>query len=214
MENFTFLPYLLIILALLAGIGGIIMLIFGLVHSKQKLWLPGSIIFLIAIIIGIWGMVIIIRSFVPKVVESVAEIEKKTVHYSNIFSDSLSYMDKPVDTTFSESISGFIEDSDNSLIYIKVFPKRDLIASGISLEKVDKGKRSKKVQKAISILLNFDKNYRGNLQLTVYDYEKKKLGKSITEVNNKAGNIEKINFAFADEMNLSSIDYGTLTFSE
>ncbi|MFA4850953.1 MAG: hypothetical protein WC599_00350 [Bacteroidales bacterium] len=214
MENFTFLPYLLIILALLAGIGGIIMLIFGLVHSKQKLWLPGSIIFLIAIIIGIWGMVIIIRSFVPKVVESVAKIEKKTVHYSNIFSDSLSYIDKPVDTTFSESISGFIEDSDNSLIYIKVFPKRDLIASGISLEKVDKGKRSKKVQKAISILLNFDKNYRGNLQLTVYDYEKKKLGKSITEVNNKAGNIEKINFAFADEVNLSSIDYGTLTFSE
>jgi len=214
MENFTFLPYLLVILALLAGIGGIIMLILGLVHSKQKLWLPGSIIFLIAIIIGIWGMVIIIHSFVPKVVESVAKIENNAMHYSNIFSDSLSYMDKPVDTTFSESISGFIEDSDNSLVYIKVFPKRDLILSGISLEKVDKGKKSKKVQKAISILLNFDKNYAGNLKLTVYDYEKKELGKSITEVNSKAGEIEKVNFAFADEVNLSLIDYGTLTFSE
>ncbi len=214
MENFSFLPYLLIIISVLTGVGGITLLIIGLVQNKRNLWLPGAIVFFVAFIFGIAGIIISVRSIVVNISENIgniANIGKIGKHTSYIYTDSLSGTDSPVDSTFAESISGFIEDTDNSLIFIKVFPKKDLIAYGITLEKVNKEKKSQINNKAISLMLNFERGYIGKMKLTIFDNEKKVLGISNADVNKKPGEIGNINFLFSEDVNISIIDFCKLT---
>jgi hypothetical protein len=211
MENFNFLPYMLLIIGILAGIAGLTFLIIGLINSKRKLWLPGAIILSSAIIIGIFGFVFFIKTFVNTIKDNIANIDKLNKHNSYVFSDSTTYNDRPVDSTFAEPVSGFIEDSDNSKVYIKVFPSREITPFGITMEKVDKGKKTADIHKVISIILSFDKAYNGKLRLTAFDYEKKQLGSSGASANKKSGEISSVNFAFPDDVNFSLIDYCTLT---
>ena len=211
MENFSFLPFLMVILAILGGVSGITLLIIGLINSKRKLWLPGAIIVTVSIIIGIVGFLFSIRTFVTNIADNIKDLDKHNKHNNYVFSDSSTFSERPVDTTFAEPISGFIEDTDNSMVYIKVFPSRDLSAFGITLEKVDKGKKSANVQKAIALILNFDRAYNGKLRITAYDYEKKELGSSGASADKKSGEISSVNFAFSDNVNFSVIDYCTLT---
>lgn len=211
MENFTFLPFMMIIIAILAGIGGLALLIIGLINNKLKLWLSGAIALFVAIIIGILGSVYSIKSVVSNFAENIDKLKMENKHNSYVFSDSTTFSDRPVDSTFAEPISGFIEDTDNSKVYIKVFPSKDISNFGITLEKVDKGKKSANVQKAISLILNFDRQYNGKLRLRVFDYEKKEIGSSGASAIKKSGEISSVNFAFPDNVNFSVIDYCTLT---
>jgi hypothetical protein len=211
MENFSFLPYLLLIIAILTGVAGLTLLIIGLINSKRKLWLPGIIILSSAIIIGIFGFVFFIKTFVTTIKDNIGNLDKMNKHNSYVFSDSTTYNERPVDSTFAEPISGFIEDSDNSKVYIKVFPSRDITPFGITLEKVDKGKKSATVKKAISLMLSFDRAYNGKLRLTAFDYEKKELGSSGASADKNSGEISSVNFVFPDNVNFSVIDYCTLT---
>jgi hypothetical protein len=211
MENFSFLPYLLLIIAILTGVAGLTLLIIGLINSKRKLWLPGIIILSSAILIGIFGFVFFIKTFVTTIKDNIGKLDKMNKHNSYVFSDSTTYNERPVDSTFAEPISGFIEDSDNSKVYINVFPSRDITPFGITLEKVDKGKKSATVKKAISLMLSFDRAYNGKLRLTAFDYEKKELGSSGASADKKSGEISSVNFVFPDNVNFSLIDYCTLT---
>jgi hypothetical protein len=211
MENFSFLPYLLLIIGILAGVAGLTFLIIGLINSKRKLWLPGAIILSSATIIGIFGFVFFIKTFVTNIKDNIEKFDNMKKHNSYVCSDSTTYDDRPVDSTFAEPISGFIEDSDNSMVYVKVFPSRNILPFGITLEKVDKGKKSATVHKAISLIMSFDRAYNGKLRLTAFDYEKKELGSSGASADKKSGEISSVNFAFPEDVNFSVIDYCTLT---
>jgi hypothetical protein len=120
-------------------------------------------------------------------------------------------LNNPVDTTFAEQISGFVNDTDNSLIFIKVFPKKELLSKGLIIEKVNKGDIS---GKAISLMLSFHKDFTGNIKLTAFDYEKKELGSSNIKADKKTGEISRANFSFPNNVNLSLTDYCTLTGAE
>lgn len=211
MENYTFLPYLSLIIAILAGVAGLTLLIIGIINSKRKLWLPGAIILSISITIGIIGFLFSVKTFVTNIKDNIIKLDNMNKHNSYVCSDSTTYNDRPVDSTFAEPISGFVEDTDNSMVYVKVFPSRDITPFGITLEKVDKGKKSANVQKAISLILSFDRAYNGKLRLTAFDYEKKELGSSGASADKKSGEISSVNFAFTDDVNFSLIDYCTLT---
>ena len=189
-------------------------MILGLTQSKRSFWISGTLLFLIALISGGIGAVYSVENVVNKVSENIDKFEKRNKHGTIVFSDNDTVPERQVDTTFSEPISGFIEDIDNSMVYIKVYPKRELITSGISLEKVDKGKRSKNVNRSVLLLLSFERAYKGRLVLSLYDYDKKHLGKSESRVDKIAGDMAKTNFEFNADVNFALIDYGTLTFSE
>jgi hypothetical protein len=204
---------LMIIIAVIAILGGLTLLIIGLIQNKIKLWIPGLIVFVIAFIIGIVGAIYSLRTFIINVSHNSENFLNNRYHDLNhkIFSDTTYNMDSPVDSTFAEPVSGFIDDADNSLIYIKVFPKKDLIAKGITLEKVKKGNISGNIHKAIMLIFSYQKEFKGDMKLSVFDYEKKELGSSTSKINQKQGETSSVNFSFPDSIKLSLTDYCILT---
>jgi hypothetical protein len=205
MNNFSFLPFLLTIIAVIGGVAGITFLIIGLIQSQRKYWLPGAISFVISVIIGLIGMIFSINSFISTVSHNVNKLKNmKSENY--VYSDTSDYSDVPVDTSFAVPVSGFIEDKENSLVYIKVFPKKNLLSKNISLEKVEKGNSPNK----IALVLNFNKDFSGNLILVAFDYEKHELGKSEISIQKRSGERSNLNFQFHEDINFSVIDYCTL----
>lgn len=206
-------------LALISGIaviaiaGGLTLLIIGLVQNKSKLWIPGLIVFAIAFIIGIVGAIYSFRSFIVNITHNTERFVNSRHHnpFRTIFSDSTYDMNNLVDTNISEQVSGFVSDTNNSLILIKVFPKKELSAKGLIVQKVNKDNIGSKV---ISLMLSFHKDFNGSIKLTTFDYKKKKLGSSLIKVNRKEGEISSTNFSFPDNVNLSLTDYCTLTEAE
>lgn len=135
-------------------------------------------------------------------------------HNAYVFSDSTTYSQRPVDTTFAEPLSGMVEDANSKKIYIKVFPSRDLKACGLSLENVEKGRRTKEIKQAIAAIFSIDREFSGNLMIKAYDYEKKLLGSSTAKVKGLMGDRKTVNFTFDTSTNFSLIDYCTLGFEE
>ncbi|MGD0710154.1 MAG: hypothetical protein ABR968_03160 [Bacteroidales bacterium] len=208
MSNFSL--ALILGISVIAIAGGLTLLIIGLIQNKSKLWVPGLTVFVIAFIIGIIGAIFSFRNLIVNIAHNTEKFKNHINHYhnSNIFSDTTYDMNTPVDSTFSEQVSGFVNDTDNSLIYIKVFPKKELSAKGLIVKKVNKDNIGSKV---ISLMLSFHKDFNINIKLTAFDYKKKKLGSSQIKVNRKEGEISSMNFSFPDDVNLSLTDYCTLT---
>jgi hypothetical protein len=200
-------------IAVIAIAGGLTLLIIGLVQNKLKFWIPGLIVFVIALIIGLTSAIFSFKNIITTFSHNVG---KHRIHgyldsINTIFSNTKFDINSPVDSTFSNQVSGFVHDTDNSLIYIKVFPKKNLADKGVTIEKVNKGKTP---GKSISLILDFDKEFVGNIKLTAFDYLKKELGSSIFKANKKEDEISNINFTFPDNIKFSSIDYCTLTEAE
>jgi hypothetical protein len=177
------------------------------------MWIPGLTVFVIAFIIGISGMFFSFKNLITNITHLK---EKPKIHgyldsINNVFSNTKFDINSPVDSTFSEQVSGFVNDTDKSLIYIKVFPKKDLFARGLTVEKVNKGKTP---GKSVSLIVNYHKEFKGKIKLTAFDFEKKELGSSISKVNQIQDELMNINFTFPDNTKFSSIDYCTLTEAE
>jgi len=211
MSNSTLL--LMSSIAVIAIAGGLTLLIIGLIQNKLKLWMPGLIVFVIAFIVGMTSTIFGFKNLITTISHNTG---KHRIHgyldsINNVFSNTKFDINSPVDSTFSEQVSGFVNDTDKSLIYIKVFPKKDLVNSGLTVEKVNKGKTP---GKSISLILDFHKEFIGNIKLTAFDYVKRELGSSIFKANKKEDEISNINFTFPDNIKFSSIDYCTLTEAE
>jgi hypothetical protein len=211
MSNFSL--FLITGISVIFIAAGLTLLIIGLIQNKQKLWIPGLAAFVIAFIIGVVGALFSFRNFMENITHNADRFVNHRVHgpLHAIFSDTTYDLNNPVDTTFAEQISGFVNDTDNSLIFIKVFPKKELLSKGLIIEKVNKGDIS---GKAISLMLSFHKDFTGNIKLTAFDYEKKELGSSNIKADKKTGEISRANFSFPNNVNLSLTDYCTLTGAE
>jgi hypothetical protein len=135
-------------------------------------------------------------------------------HNSYVFSDSTTYSERPVDSTFAEPISGMVQDMDMNKVYIKVFPSRELKACGLALEDVEKGKHKKDVKQAIAAIISVGKAFSGSLTLHAYDYEKNLLGSSTVILKGAMGDRATLNFPFTEKTDFSLIDYCTLDFEE
>lgn len=214
METPAFLPFLLIIISILLGIAGIVFFITGLVKGKTKMWISGMFFFTAGIITGIMNFNKSLSVITDNAVENTNTADVKKKHNNYVYSDSTTYSERPVDSTYAEPISGMVEDEDSKKVYIKIFPSRDIKSCGLSLEDVENGHRSKDVSKAIAVILNVDKAFSGNLMIHAYDYEKKLLGKSTAKVKGLMGDRKTINFPFTKSTDFSLIDYCTLGFEE
>ena len=211
MNNFSL--FLLTGISVIAISGGLTLLIIGLVQNKLKLWMPGLIVFVIALIIGISGTIYSLKNIVTNISHNIEKIknQKHNDPFHYIFSDSTFDFNNPLDSTFSVAVSGFVNDTDKSLIYIRVYSQKELINKGVTVEKVNKGKTP---GKSISLILNFHKEFTGNIKLTAFDYEKKELGSCISKMNKNEDEAGNINFVFPHNTKFSSIDYCTLTEAE
>ncbi|MFH0866997.1 MAG: hypothetical protein V1904_12445 [Bacteroidota bacterium] len=214
METSAFLSFLLIIISILSGITGIILFITGMFKGKTKMWISGLVFFAAGIIIGIMNFNKSLSVITDNTVVNADSTIAKKKHNNYVFSDSTTYSERPVDSTYAEPISGMVEDEDFKKVYIKIFPSRDIKSCGLSLEDVENGHHSKEVSKAIAVVLNVDKAFSGNLMIHAYDYEKKLLGKSTAKVKGLMGDRKTVNFPFTKSIDFSLIDYCTLGFEE
>ena len=213
MESFSFLPFLLIILAILIGLGGLTFLIIGLVQSKKVFWISGSVGLITSLVVIIIGITSFVSPLMTNISNGIKKYDLKNRHFNNEFSNSPEYLDNPVDTSYADVISGFIVDNENSPVYIRVFPKREFVALGVIIDRVDKGMKSKNVPKDISLAVHFDKAFTGNLLMTAYNNENKELSKSEVSIEKKAGDNCSLDFAFSGEINLSDIKFCTLSLN-
>jgi hypothetical protein len=209
MDYQVFHPFLFVIIAILLGITGIVFLILGLISSQPKKWIPGLITFLLALFFGIMAIVSSIRNIAEKVKD--LNNYSNSNHWQNTYNtDSLFKQELPVDSNFSEPASGFINDAENSLVYIRIYPHRDLLANKLTIQKITKGKAGKD-KLAIEIILDFETTFSGKLNLSIYSTDKVFLGESLVNITGNPGFQSKVNFPFSTDVKFSEADYGTLT---
>lgn len=213
METNTFLPFLFVILAIVIGVAGIVLLIVGLVFSQKKKWIPGLAAFVVSIIIGILGIVFSFKNVINRIEQN------KSSFYSNnwqntVNADSLFQFDSPVDSSYMEAVSGFIEDNNKSLIYTKVFPHKALDVAGISLLGIEKGKVVQNNSVAVKITIDCKKTFSGQLVLAFFEQDKKFIAEQKMPLNIEPSANIGINFQFDKSINFSKADYATLCLIE
>lgn len=79
MSTCFILIYLTAIVAVLLGISGFIMLIYGLINKQKKLTITGSIFSFLAILIIVFGILFSVRKFVRFAIDTKKQIHKR--HY-------------------------------------------------------------------------------------------------------------------------------------
>jgi len=205
----TFLPVLLIVLAILILLAGLTFLIIGLIQRKKAFWISGAAGLFTAIILAVVATTILIKPLMNEMSNGFKDFDLKNRHLNNDFTNAPDHFDNPVDTSFADATSGFIEDVDNSPVLIRVFPKRDLLSLAV-IEKVEKGEYNNTAPKAVKLLMHFDAAFNGTFLMTAYDSENKVLGSSTVAIDKKAGEEGHLNFAFPDEVNLADIKFCTL----
>ena len=126
MENIFVIPVLLIIIAVLAGIGGLTFLIIGLIHSKPTYWISGAVSLIIAIIVGIIGIISFVKPVMKEFSNNISHLNLRNNYYNNYYADSLINNNNPIDSSYAEAFSGFIVDADKSPVFIKIYLKKDL----------------------------------------------------------------------------------------
>ncbi len=213
METNTFMPFLLVILSILFGIGGIALLVIGLIFSQKRKWIPGLVAFIIAIIMGIVGIVLSFRNVIEKINQN-KDYSHQNTWANTVNPDSLFRQNSPVDSSYIDPVSGFIEDNKHNLIYTKIYPHRSFYYAGITLKKVTKGVTSKNNPIAVEITVDCDKAFSGKLNLSFFSQDKKSLGESTVEFNANPSKDLKINFLFNSTVDFPEADYGTLRIIE
>ena len=158
-------------------------------------------------------MVSIVSPLMTNISNGIKKYDLKNRHFNNEFSNSPEYLDNPVDTSYADVISGFIEDNENSPVYIRVFPKREFVSLGVIIDKVEKGMKSKNIPKNISLAVHFEKAFAGNMLMTAYNNENKELSKSEISIDKKSGENCYLDFTFSGGINLSDIKFCTLSLN-
>jgi hypothetical protein len=214
METPAYLPFLLIIFSVLSGITGIVLFIMGLVKGKIKMWNTGLLFIAAGIMVWILNFNKGVSVLSDNADRSTDTTTSENKHNNYVFSDSTTYSDRPVDSSYAEPISGMVEDKDFKKVYIKVFPSRELKGSGLVLEDIEKGKHKKDVSQSIAAVFSSEKEFSGKLTIFAFDYEKKLLGKSTAKLKCIMGDRATVNFPFSESTDFSIIDYCTLGFEE
>lgn len=213
----------ILILALVAGLVvfglGLAFFILGIILRNPKQWIPGAVL-------GVVGIMLVAGGFIAGLWGLVSRISSTTDHYdrynynyeydynsgngqnetdqeipSEIIDTSASQWDTPV--------NGMIQDADKSVIFIRVFPERALAVQGIHLVKIDRSNAPVN-KKAIKASLTFDAEFRGWLQLDLYDRSDAYLGSSMLEVSRSGNGEMTVQFVYEKQVSFSDVDYARL----
>ncbi len=207
----------LIFIAIIIASLGLVFFILGLILKKPGQWVPGIIFTVVAFILGIYSLVLL--------GDSARYNRYRSQDYSsynyNDQNDEYSDRATPVpDDKAKESkredgsrVSGFIQDDDKSLIYIKVFPAANLYDMGVKITKIDTYSNTSKKQKMIPLEINFASKFKGNLELVLLSSNEDELGSSSVQVNQDGNTTFTIKFVFDKTANFLQTDHARLKTS-
>jgi hypothetical protein len=203
---------LLIVFAALILLAGILLLIFGLVQSNPKLWIPGVIMIAAIKVIAI---LIIIVAFTA----GFSEFRPYRHNYDYDISDALrednyqepAYIETDtLKNNYDTPVSGFIEDNDQNSFYLTVYPDKFMKQHGITILTV--GMPTKEgIEKGVAITLTFTKTFKGKLMLQIFSSSDIEIGNNMLEVSQQAGNTAQFDFRIGSNIQLSDIGYCSLT---
>ena len=217
MTGFSTAVILLIVTLIIASVG-LVLFILGLILKKPGQWVPGIILSVVALILGIYSLGIFFTS--------IDQISYRTNDYSNYdFNDPNSNNDKYNGQTPEANkevnndegisrVSGHIQDDDHSLIYIKVYPAPELYDMGIKVTKIDTYNGSGKDKKVIPLEINFENKFKGNLQMILFSAEDVELGSSNVQINQEGNTTFTVKFVFDKTANFLQTDHARLKTSD
>mgnify|MGYP001210806459 CR=1 FL=1 len=199
---------------------GLLLIILGIVQKKAIQWIPGIIIAIGAAVFCITGIVRMAQSF------------QKTIEYNRTWNgetwetpdydipndtsqnDTTSIKSSNENTSGESYITGFIRDSDKSLIHIKVMPDPVLQDMGITLTKIDTYSVNSGKLKSIPLLIDFSREFKGELQLLLYTSDNVLIGKSLVQINQHKNTAFTVKFQYPDETNFLQTSYARLKSSD
>jgi hypothetical protein len=210
---------ILLLITIIIGSLGLILFILGLILKKPGQWIPGIIFTVVSVILGIYSLI------------QFGDSIRHTSFRSN-YNFTYNYNDTENDDTNNETptapedktnatkdennsrISGFIQDDDKSLIYIKLYPEAELYDLGLKITKIDTYNGSGKDKKVIPLEINFANKFKGNLQLILFSSDNEELGSSNVQINQDGNTTFTIKFVFNKTANFLKTDHARLKTSD
>jgi len=206
---------------------GLLLFILGLIQKKPGQWVPGIIVTFFSCIFGIFVFVYMIKSNVESHYNRMSDLDNNLRDYSSPYdqdnsnqnSDRYQRQQQPAqevtpEETTEDQVSGFIQDADKSLIYIKITPEVALKDYGIKLEKIDTYFAKTKNKKIIPLVLNFTTKCKGDMVLLLFSSSNEELGRSKIEVNQQGNTSITMKFMFPDETNFLQATHASLKISD
>ncbi len=209
---------LLSILALALISFGMILFILGLILKKPGQWLPGIIITVVSFLFGIFVFIYFVKNGIDSA--------KSRTHYQFDYNqddgsqNNDSYQAKPetpdeiAESPAEEQVSGFIQDADKSLVFVKITPDILLSDYGIKVEKIDTYAKSMKNKKTIALLMHFTTKCKGEMVLILYSTDDEELGRSKVQVNQEGNTSFTMKFVFPDETDFLRANQARLKISD
>lgn len=225
----TYFMFLLFFLILLFS-AGLTLLILGLILKKPRQWISGIVICAVSLIGGIFWLVSLISKFPEKLINN--NHYKFEYHYSypdnsdvddnddydaDDKEDSISQKDKTPQFEREQNtkkITGFIQDSDKSLIFIRIYPDAVFDEYGIVVNKIDTYNTTDNTKKEIPLNITFNNKFKGQLQLILFTSDDTELARSYVEINQKENSTFTVKFAFDKSVNFLKINYARLKTSD
>lgn len=197
---------------------GLVLFILGLILKTPRKWIPGIILTLFSVILGIYGLILLAGSMPAR---SYSSDYNHTYNYNDPYYEE-EEPDEPAteqnkEQDFNENmsrVSGHIQDDDRSLIYIKVFPSPELYQMGIKVNKIDTYNGSGKDKKVIPLEINFENKFKGNLQLILFSSDNEELGNSNVQINQEGNTTFTVKFVFDKKANFLKTNYARLKSSD
>jgi hypothetical protein len=210
---------ILLFITLIIASFGLILFILGLILKKPGKWVPGIILSVSSFILGIVCLVMFgtyfDRSSSPITIDNYSH-EYNHPNNDDNYHATPDSSDKGAEVAEGNSsrVSGFIQDADKSLIYIKIHPAADLYDMGIKVTKIDTYNGSGKDKKVIPLEINFANKFKGNLQLILFSSDDAELGSSNVQINQDGNTTFTIKFVFDKTANFLQTDHARLKSSD
>jgi hypothetical protein len=210
---------ILLFVTLVIASAGLVLFILGLILRKPGQWVPGIILSVFSLILGIYGLMLFGNAADHS---SYRSNDYSANTYNDPYNDNSDQNIQAPDEAKAESgkdenssrVTGFIQDADKSLIYIKIRPAADLYEMGIKVTKIDTYNGSGRDKKVIPLEINFENKFKGNLQLILYSSEDIELGNSNVQINQEGNTTFTVKFAFDKTANFLQTDHAQLKTSD
>ncbi|HOY31829.1 MAG TPA: hypothetical protein PKW80_08135 [Bacteroidales bacterium] len=193
---------------------GLLLIILGIIQKKASKWVPGILLTVVAVIFCIAGLIYLIGN--------TADNLKCDRSYQFDNDSALpEYEDtyNPYDTTYNEDdtvtenenyITGFIKDTDKSLIHIKIIPAPELADMGIIVNKIDVYTDTGSKKKTIPLNINFSRKFQGTLHLALYSSDDRETGRSSLQISQNENSTFTVKFIFGNETDFLKTEYAHL----
>lgn len=210
----TFMWGLFILLCVIIIGLGLLLLILGIVQKKAGQWVPGILVTILAFVFCVVGLFFLIgkTANLPRntTINYYDDNDPSQRNYEEYNDNDTTSADDEFVSTGEEYITGFIQDTDKSLIHIKVMPDAILKDMGITVNKIDTYVAKGSNTKTIPLNITFSNKFKGELQLIIFSSDNEELGKSLVQINQSENSTYTVKFLYEKGTNFLRTEYARL----